>query len=273
MAQASYLESGDEDSVAGRTWLGGFVWGSLRFIANSGVLFVETLYRTFKVSVLGVWNDSDWEFFDVQRKENIFLCNLGEGNLPDNYSRFLQSLIGSRVIIFLILPYSSIIVPLAILTSAYPIFISRSPLASKLSPLVSTYLIQTAEVRLRATCHSLSRWAVRFKACEIFVSESRLIQYIYNFSLGIIIAGVVVLDEAWLPTLIPFSSIVIIVVLVQSTSVVLGASVIMDSLTDGCSYSSTSRDSNLSYRGVSLHEVGTDEDVDSTENLLSRTII
>lgn len=206
------------------------MWSLLRFLGSSVVLGVEAFSRLLKVSVLGLWADSDVRFFDIVRKDKLFNQCLssqkvyivstssspfdysigmyqGGGGGAENaerYSRFLQSFIGMRCVFFMLCPYLTALVPYAVLVSGHPIFVHSPTLQTNLSPLFSPFDVSQAEQQLKPYFFSPPRWASCLRACENVMVRSRMVQYLYRLSFCITATICILLPETLLAVAVPF---------------------------------------------------------------------
>jgi hypothetical protein len=114
-------------------------------------------------------------------------AKVGDGFVPDDggESRLLVSALvaaelSTRSTLFLLLPFGGLITTFVSSTSANPIFCRRAKKLSKLLPALLIFDAYTLAERRVLLMGTYAPWKVRLMAVYIFVTESRLVNYLYS---------------------------------------------------------------------------------------------
>jgi hypothetical protein len=160
---------------------------SLSFLRYVG--FVLCVYPlTFTLLVLGIWSNDIVEQYEIKSSLQAMGFKLDEllnGNDDDDddgesrsqVSALISAQLSVRATLFLLVPYGSLISTYVSTTSAYPLIVPVE--LSKLLPgLLILNSFSLADKRVRSMGY-YARWKVRLMSVYIFVTESRLINYLF----------------------------------------------------------------------------------------------
>lgn len=159
------------------------------------LVFVK--YMLFFLTTLGVWTPWGMEAYHVEEDVDEFAKRVSKNSKADankrfrsdtneKYSAFLAATISPRSILLQLVPQASILSIYAASTSACPIFFSetmgdkfKEAFCKQLYPLLAWKAFSRAK-RSEDLWHKKHKWILRLRAVHVFVTESRLISWLYN---------------------------------------------------------------------------------------------
>jgi hypothetical protein len=159
------------------------------------LVFVK--YMLFLLTALGVWTPWGMEAYHVEEDVDEFAKRVSKNNKADEnkrfisdtnekYSAFLAATISPRSILLQLVPHASILSIYAAATSACPIFFSERMgenfnkyFCKQLYPLLAWKAFERAK-QSEDLRHKKHKWILRLRAAHVFVTESRLISWLYN---------------------------------------------------------------------------------------------